>query len=521
MRRRVAISVLVALLAACSRVGGAGGWGTPHEMTIVRTNDPPSLNPLFEFDQPDIDLTQLYAEPLVGLSPANRLVPVVASRVPSPQNGDISRDGRTITYHLRHDERFADGVPLTSNDVAFTYRAILDPRNPVAEVQPYRVIERLDTPDRYTVVLHLRRPWGAAVSALFAETDFIYGVLPAHAFKSTDVSRAAWNEHPFGSGPFRVIRWERGDQIVLTPNAYARRKPRLVRLVIKIVPDRNTELLLLRTHAADVMDYLTDQQAIEARALPGLRLVRTDKNYIAFLAFNTQRAPTDDAAIRRALLEAIDQRAIAKKAFYDLWPLANTEVAPVLWGHDPSIPLPPYDPWSAARKLSGRGLEVAVAYLASSEEAREIATIAQADLAASGVHAILRAYPSTTYFSIPNGVYYGGRFNLAVAGFFGGSDPEQSEFWTCDRLAPNGPNAPRWCNPEYDHLLLDQSRLFDRGVRTRIFYELQQTIHGAAILAPLVYEGTFSAINPAVRGWDPNMLFEFSNGEDWDVVPRQ
>lgn len=511
--------MLLALLAACSRVTGARGWGEPHKMTIARTNDPPSLNPLFEFDQPDIDLSQLYAEPLVALSPRNELVPVVARRVPSVQNGDISRDGRTITYHLRRDERFADGVQLTSKDVAFTYRAILDPRNPVAEVQPYRIIQRLETSDPYTVVLHLRRPWGAAVPALFADTDFIYGILPAHAFKSTDVSRAPWNDHPFGSGPFRVVRWERGDEIVLTPNPYARRKPHLTNLVVKIVPDRNTELLLLRTHAIDVMDYLTNLQASQIQSMAGAHLVRTDKNYLTYLAFNTQRAPTNDPSIRRALLEAIDQRAIASKAFYNFWPLAATEIAPVLWGHDAAIPPPPHDPAQAARALRGKGVEVAIAYVASTEEDREIATLVQADLAAVGVRATLRGYPTTTYFSVPNGVYYGGRFNLAVAGFYGGSDPEQSEFWTCDRRSPNGPNAQRWCDPQYDRLFLEQSVMLDRRARTGIFYKIQQIVRNATLFAPLAYEGNFSAINPAVRGWAPNMLYEFSNSEDWDVVP--
>src|SRR5579864_43112 len=142
------------LVTACSRVTNGRGWGTPHEMTIVRANDPSSLNPLFAFDQPDIDMTQLYAEPLLGLNQRNELVPLVASRVPTVENGDISRDGRTIIYHLRHGVRFADGTSLTSKDVAFTYHAILDPRNPVTEAQPYREIERLETPDAYTVVLH-------------------------------------------------------------------------------------------------------------------------------------------------------------------------------------------------------------------------------------------------------------------------------------------------------------------------------------------------------------------------------
>ncbi|HZZ66187.1 MAG TPA: ABC transporter substrate-binding protein, partial [Candidatus Baltobacteraceae bacterium] len=299
--------MLLGLLFAvgCNRAGMSGGWGTPHEMTIARSNDPSSLNPLFAFDQADIDITQLYAEPLVGLGPNNEPIPLVASRVPSLENGDVARDGRSLTYHLRHGLRFADGTPLTAADVAFTYRAILDPRNPVSEAQPYRAIERFDTPDPYTVVLHFRRPWAGAVGALFAVTDFIYGILPAHAFTSTDLSHTSWNDHPYGSGPFRVVRWARGDEIVLEPNPYAWRKPHLKRLVLKIVPDRNTEMLLLRTRSVDVVDYLTNDQVIQARAARSAALVRTEKNHITYALFQTRRFPTDDQQVRRALLEAI------------------------------------------------------------------------------------------------------------------------------------------------------------------------------------------------------------------------
>ncbi|MGB8908563.1 MAG: peptide ABC transporter substrate-binding protein [Candidatus Cybelea sp.] len=532
--RLAAFSALVLCIAGCARVGAGHGWGTAHQMTIVRANDPPSLNPLFEFLQTDIDLTQLYAEPLVGLSSQNRLIPVVASRVPSVGNGDISRDLRTVTYHLRRNERFADGVPLTAKDVAFTYRAIINPRNPVAEVQPYRTIERLDTPDPYTVVLHLRRPWAAAVSSLFAVTDFIIGILPAHAFTSTDLTHAAWNEHPFGTGPFRVVQWRRGDEIIFEPNSYARRKPHLRRLVLKIVPDRNTERLLLLTHAADVVDSLTDQQVIQSRSAPGFRLVRTEENVVTYVAFQTFRPPTDDLRVRRALLDAIDTAAIAHKVAYGLWPRASTEIAPVLWAHDASIRLPIYDPRRAATELDAAGwkmqngrrvkagipFEIQMSYYGWSEESRSAATLIQEYLANIGARVTLRAYPSDLYFSVPNGVYYSGRFNLAWGGYYGGSDPEQSEFFTCDRVAPNGPNVMRWCDRSYDALFNRQSRTADQTRRQAAFNGMQRKVADGILFVPLFYHGGYTGTNPAVRGWDPNMLFEFSNSEDWDVQPE-
>src|SRR5262249_51783404 len=152
---------------------------------------------------------------LIGLSADNRDVPILVTRIPSRRNGDISADGMRITYHLRADAHFADGVPLTSADVAFTYRAIFDPRNRTVSVEPYRRIASLTTPDAHTVVIRLRAPWNAAVRVLFAQADYVYGILPKHAFADTKVVGTPWEDAPFGTGPFRVKKWLRGDRIVL------------------------------------------------------------------------------------------------------------------------------------------------------------------------------------------------------------------------------------------------------------------------------------------------------------------
>ncbi len=111
---RFSTLVLLAGLYACGRAGTASGWGTPNVLRIGIVSDPSSLNPLFVTSQAAVDMGQLYTETLVGSSPRNELVPLVAQQIPTRQNGGISTDTRTITYHLRRDERFADGTALTS-----------------------------------------------------------------------------------------------------------------------------------------------------------------------------------------------------------------------------------------------------------------------------------------------------------------------------------------------------------------------------------------------------------------------
>ncbi|TAM62403.1 peptide ABC transporter substrate-binding protein [bacterium] len=531
LRTVMLLALAAATLAGCQRVGDQR-WGTPHVLRIGIVSDPSSLNPLFVTSQAGVDVGQLYTETLIGLSPNNELIPLAAQRVPTRANGGISSDGRTITYHLRRDERFADGQPLTSADVAFTYRAILDPRNPTTEAEPYRRIASLTTPDRYTVRIHLHQPWAAAVSELFAASDYAYGILPAHAFGSTDLRHAAWNERPYGSGPFRVASWQHGDEIVLVPNPYARRKPHVQRLTLKIVPDSNTLFMQVRTHAVDVAE-LTDADVPQARALTGVRVIETPQNHTDFLEFQTQRPPLNDVLVRRAISAAIDRGAIARTVYRGLYPSATTEIPPALWAHDAAIESQPFDPARAAAGLeragwhlrgdervkNGTALTLDFAFVGSNATAQRLATLVQAELRAAGVAVTLKAYPSTLFFApaAAGGIDRGGRFNLAYDDWYGGADPEASELYTCDQRAPAGPNSERWCSAAYDRLFAEQARTTDRTARKRAFAGMQRLIGANAVADFLVYPAAFTALNPAVSGYTPNMLYAFGNSQDWDV----
>jgi peptide/nickel transport system substrate-binding protein len=520
------------LLASCSKAGSSG-WGTPHELRIGMVQDPTSLNPLFGYIQRQIDLGLLYCETLVGLDEHNRIVPLLATQVPTLANNGISPDGLTITYHLRHDARFADGVLLTSKDVLFTYRAITDPRNPIVDTAAYRTIARLETPDPYTVRIRLRHPWGAAVNELFAPSDFAFGILPAHAFSSTDVSHADWNSHPFGSGPFRVTRWARGDEIDLAPNPYAWRKPRLKNLTFRIVANFEALLNAFRAHDVDVANTSILQVPL-ARSLQGTGLVSVLRNGVDFLEFQTAKPPTDDVRVRQAIIEAIDRNAMIRDVYLGLRPIANTEIPPVLWAHDASIAPLPYDPRRAARDLDAAGWRLSGTHRMKNGEPlsiglvadtrdynRRIVALVQRDLANVGIDVTIRTYANPIMYAPASagGIQYGGRFNVLSDNLYGGSDPEESEQWTCDRRAPNGANMARFCDAAYDAAYAAQQLTLDRSARARAFDVMQREIRDNAVLLPLAYDEEYVAINPALRNFAPNMLYDYGNGDRWDVVP--
>jgi len=531
----VAVAAFALVNSGCSRLATNGlAAHAAHELRIGLISDPRSLNGLFVTSQSDVDLAQLTTETLVGLSPANKLIPLLSDPVPTLQNGGISRDGLTITYHLRKNARFADGQPVTSKDVAFTYRVILDPRNPVTDTAPYRRIAALEAPDPHTVRIRLKRPWVAAVSELFAVSDFIYGILPAHAFANTDLSRAGWNELPFGSGPFRVLYWHHGDEIALAPNPYAWRKPRLARLVLKILPNQTTLLVALRTHEIDEAG-LTEEQIALVRPIAGLQVTQTPQNHTIYIEFQMQRAPMDDPLVRRALVEAIDAEQIRTSVFLNLQPIAGTEIPPIFSAHDASIAHRPYDPARAAADLDRAGwhlrdtqryngnrpLSLLFAYVSTSDQARRLATVVQENLSRVGVTIAVKGYPPTQFYGSASGggIERGGNYDLAFTDWYGGADPEASEMFTCAQRAPDGPNSSRWCDQRYDRLFAKQAVTFDERLRRRLFFAIQHVVYDAMPGDFLVSTRGYTATDLRVRGWSPNMIFNYGSNQDWDFLP--
>ncbi|MBV8637926.1 MAG: peptide ABC transporter substrate-binding protein [Candidatus Eremiobacteraeota bacterium] len=511
--------LLLLVLASCTRADSQ--WGMPGEARIVQLGDIWNLNPLTAFGQRLIDLTQIYAQPLVGVSPDNRAIPILCEEVPRVENGGISRDARTITYHLRRGVRFADGVEFTSHDVVFTYRAAIDSRNAISEMAPYLRVASVDAPDKYTVVFHLKAPWSGAPRELFAASDYIFGILPAHAFHdNTDMRRAAWNNRPFGTGPFYVTQWRRGDRVVMERNPYSWQHPKLQRLIVRIVPDENAALVAIRAHEVDFTDITADQVE-QMRPLRDVSLIAVPRNESDQLELQTQGDAMRDRRMREAVAYAIDRATLARTVYRGLSPLATTEVPPLFPEHDGSIVARTYDP-SRARALvraAGYTGEVRVAFNNAESMYRSAATVVQQNLRDAGMNAVLRgAAPSVLYGPAgQGGIYYGGRFDVAVSGWYGGLDPETSEPWICANRAPNGPNLARWCDAPYDGAFNDQQRTLDPVRRTQDFHTMQQRMSNNVTAVFMVYRTEYEAINPSLRGVAPNMLYNFGQTQDWSL----
>jgi peptide/nickel transport system substrate-binding protein len=509
--RVLRVMLVLALLAACSRPAV-----TPHDrLTIVQTQDFPSLDPLFVSGIGGQELAALLFSYLVKLDDHGRLVPDAAEVVPSVANGGISRDGLRITYHLRPGLRFSDGSPLTSADVAATIRRIQDPRSDVPSRNGFSDIEAVTTPDARTIVLRLERPYAPIVLYICGPGNAVPILSRRQLGAAGSLRRAALDASPLGSGPYRIRRWERGDRLELERNPFfAGPAAALRRITIVPVPSSNTALEMLRAHEADAFVNADDAQVPQLRALPGVRVEDTPIDGTGALIFNTQRPALRDPKIRRAVAEAFDVPGAVDRTL-----LAQRSSDPGAglfeWAYDPhAFAMPRYDPVRARAMLRGRKLHLDLIVRADKPSSRTLATLLQAQGRAAGIAISVRTLDVSTLVA-PDGPLYGGRFDLALFPFVAGFDPDVYDQFACSRIPPNGFNKPRYCNPQLDRLMREAVRPYDRAARMPYYERIEAILARDLPLVALYRAHSINAFPTWLHGEHSAPDTPFWNVAEW------
>jgi peptide/nickel transport system substrate-binding protein len=520
-------------LAACTRAGET--TGPVDEVRVSLPINPTQLNPILQQNSVENFLDGLVFDELVTQDDRHNQVPDLAAVVPTLQNGGIGKDGLTITYHLRHDVRWHDGVPFTSKDVKFTWQAILNSANNVVSRKGYDLVASMDTPDDYTVVMHMKRKFAPAIDTIFGESDTPMRVLPAHLLaKYPNVNQVPFNAAPVGTGPYRFARWSRGDRIVLEANpAYFRGAPKLKQLTLKIVPNDNTTLAQLRSHEVDlgieipapVYRSLADDTSV-------VRQLAEAPSYVS-IAFNTSRAPLDDVRVRRALVMGMDRAQIVRDDTVGTGRLAVADLAPFYWAFDSSLRPVPYDLTAAkalldqagwqpgpdgVRARNGRRLSLQLIFGQGSQLVQTISEQIQQMYKPLGVEISLKSYDYATLYAAAEsgGILNGGKYELSVYSWISGADPDNSSQWTCAAAPPAGNNVSRYCSPEMDAAQQLALSTFDRNVRKKAYARIEALLLRDAPAAFLYYQATRYARIPALQNFTPNGISEGWNAQEWN-----
>jgi peptide/nickel transport system substrate-binding protein len=540
MRRPAAIVLAAAVFAGCAKTVGdavsmtaaapAEGRSTiPHTLRIGDTMDVTSLNGHLAAASSLSFMSQLTMAWLVRYGHDNRPIPELAIEVPTKKNHLVSSDGLTITWHLRRGVKWSDGAPFDADDVVFSTNAVNNDKNNEIGRDGWDRIAKIDEPDKFTVVFHLRRPYSSFIPTFFCSGGANPPILPKHVLGALpNINNADYNSKPVGIGPFRYVRWVRGDRVEMEANPYYwRGTPKLKKIVYRFIPDRNTLLTLIQTGEIDLWPLVGLGFYDRVRTLGNLHTIHSAGYFYTHLDFNMSHALFADKPVREALRYALDRRNVRDKLQHGLGTLQESSITPSspLFTELPRIPYDPVkanalldaDGWKrgpdGVRIKNGRRLAFDFALGAGQPDADQQVELMRSNWQQIGAQINVLHYPSARMFAPyqDGGIVYGGKFDMVRFAWGGAPDFDFSVTHECSQIPPKGQNDLRYCSPKTDALLMQAKAAYDETERRPILAAIsRQIISDVPEVVLWINEDVYTYKNE-LTGWHPNNATPFDD----------
>ena len=413
---------------------------------------------------------------------------------------DTSADGRTMTFTLREGVMWHDGAPFTSADVAWSLMNVWKTLHGRGRAT-YANVERADTPDARTVVLHLSQPSPAIMNALAAAES---QVLPRHRYEGTDVLTNPLNNAPVGTGPFRFKEWRRGSAVVVerNPDYWDAGKPYLDAIVMRFIPDGAGRSAALETGEAllggDNPVPLNDVARLAK--LPRLTLDRrgyNSVNNIHFAEFNLRRPQFQDARVRRAIGMAINRELIARNIWFGEGRAATGPIPHTMATYyTADVPPLPFDVAGANRLLDEAGVargaggtrfRMTMDWAPYGDAIQRTGEYIRQALRPLGIEVDIRSSDLPGWL---RRVYTDNDFDMTTFYLSATDDPTLGlqRFWWSKNIQKGAPftNASGYNSPEMDAILEAAARQPDPAQRTELFHRFQRLAMQDLNIIPLV-----------------------------------
>ncbi|MBM3219777.1 MAG: peptide ABC transporter substrate-binding protein [Candidatus Rokubacteria bacterium] len=187
-----------------TRRGGGGA------LRVLWWQAPTLLNPHFGTGTKDLDASRIFYEPLAAYDPDGNLAPILAERIPTVENGDLSKDGTSVVWQIKKGVAWHDGKPLTADDIVFNWEYAADPATATVNIASYRDITRVEKLNEHAVKVVYKDATPFWFDAFCGNRP----IIPKHlfaAYKGGQSREAPTNLKPVGTGPYRFVDFKPGD----------------------------------------------------------------------------------------------------------------------------------------------------------------------------------------------------------------------------------------------------------------------------------------------------------------------
>jgi peptide/nickel transport system substrate-binding protein/oligopeptide transport system substrate-binding protein len=513
------IRLLLLALAPFTALACRGGESAPHRNALVDsrdTYDPRSLDPALSTDVPTGRAVSYVFDGLTRFTPEARVEPGLAER------WEVSTDGLTYTFHLRHGVTFHDGQPFTANHVIRTFQRALDPATKGGRAEPLapikgssdfasgkaKSVSGLVAPNDSTIVITLAEPL-ASFPKLLAMP--VASIVP-------DSTPADFGQHPIGTGPWKFVEWKHDDYLKFTRNtAYWGGAPATDTLIARIIPEPSTAVAEFESGNVDLLvipqgETAAWEQTDEKKAL----LQSAPALILYYVAINTTRGPLADARVRQAINHAVDTKTILTQLMGGRGFLARGVVSPILDGADTSRTRYAYDVATAKQLLAAaghpNGIDIELWHSQDATIAR-LSQAVQSYLNTAGIRTKLVQRDASSAREAARK----GETDMTLKTWYADYPDADSFLYPLLYSGSKGPggNVSFYASPAFDKLVLAARREQDDPKRAVLYRSADSLAYADAPMVPLFFYNDLYAVQPWIRDFKVPTIF---NGQRWTDV---
>ena len=400
------------------------------------------------------------------------------------ESWSVGEDGVTWTFNLRHGVKFHNGKELTSADVVASYRRLLD--NPAVRYSSLAkgYISDVYAVDDYTVCLVTPTQIASLLANLTHRSNLI---LDADYIEKYGMDLGLTAESVNGTGPYRLVSWDRDQEMVLEafPD-YFRGEVPTKNVDILIVSDANARLVALETGEVDVT-VVNTSEIPRLKETPGVEVKTYEGIGAHGLQFNCANEYMKSPLVRQAVVYAIDKQLIADTLYSDIGEKACTApVNPNVWGYY-DFGVIPQDVEKAKALLAEAGypdgFDISIMLQPGYNKSTETCEMVVAMLAEVGINATIETVDMATFSgAMGNRTYPGENFPWAmfIMGFGAGTadcDEGLRRIWSTSPDGNNNNNYGWYSNAEVDRLLDEAMSELDEEKRADLYRQAQQILY--------------------------------------------
>jgi len=497
-------------------MGSEMSWADKKTNSVIigMTTEMSQFNPILWGDEIFEGLpSSLMFDALWDPRPDGSYSPDLAVRVPTVENGGVSKDGLTWKIELRKDVKWEDGTPFTAADVEFTWQAIMNEKNNVRARTGFDQIKEFKVIDDHHFEYTLSAPF-APMYVMWS----VQRIIPKHILsKVPDINTCEWNSTgTFGTGPFKMVERVPGSHLIFKRNPnYHLGAPKLETVVLKFIPDQTVLYTQMKTGEIDFLGItgIPAERYEEAKKLPDVDIMLTPTVIVESVLLNCYRPYFQDKRVRQAIYMAIDKQNIIRDVYYGLPKSTLSYLGQEHWAYNHEIK-EPYNPKKAAQLLDSLGwkigpdgirakdnLKLAFTFscTAGNKEREQEQLIIQKNLKDIGISAEIKNYtPAVMWGAFFEETQYDA---ILIAGSPDlVTDP--------DLTASAHSKRERWHyhpgTPEMDKLLEEGVRTLDNAKRKKIYARFQELYHEEAFFLPLYVRTQINAKKKGLKGYTVN-----------------